>query len=143
MEKGLELIRQFEGCKLQAYLCPAKKITIGWGFTAPYLDMSCKISQAWADHLLVEHCGPIWKELPGIVKYKCNNDQLCALLSFVYNLGMGNFKSSTLLKKILADEHNAAAREFHRWVFAGKERLPGLVRRRQAESRLYNGEPIT
>ena len=141
-QEGIDLIHEFESCKLEAYLCPANKWTIGWGNTY-YADGSevkegDKITQAQANRLfeiiLDRKVAQVRKEVPPTL----NDNQFSALVSFVYNLGIGNFKRSTLLKRVLADKDDPdIAYQFSRWINKGSAFENGLRRRRKAESDLY------
>ena len=145
---ALKMIREFEGCKLEAYQCPAGIPTIGWGTTrlmdAP-VRMSDKISQALADELLqneVENLfGPGVLHLLPMAK-QLKSEQVGALVSFAYNLGLGALEDSTLRKRLLAGEDpcTVVKQELPRWVHAGEAVLAGLERRRAAEVALFCGE---
>jgi GH24 family phage-related lysozyme (muramidase) len=145
---ALKIIREFEGCHLEAYRCPAGVPTIGWGTTrlmdAP-VRIGDKISQALADELLqneVENLfGPgVLHLLPLAKQWKPN--QVAALISFAYNLGLGALEESTLRKRLLAGEDpcTVVKQELPRWVHAGEAVLAGLERRRAAEVALFCGE---
>jgi len=141
-QRGIDLIKRFEGLRLHAYLCPANVATIGYGHTKT-AAMGQKITEAEAEALLVRDL--VGAELD--VARLCgqlNQSQFDALVSFVFNLGAGNLKSSTLLKCVKLRDKTGAVREFGRWVFAtvgGKTtRLEGLVRRRAEEALLYASE---
>jgi len=145
---ALKIIREFEGCKLEAYKCPAGVWTIGWGTTrlmdAP-VRSGDKISQALADELLqneVENLfGPGVLHLLPLAK-QWNPEQVGALVSFAYNLGLGALEESTLRKRLLAGEEpcKVVREELPRWVHAGEAVLAGLERRRAAEIALFCGE---
>lgn len=145
---ALKIIREFEGCKLEAYKCPAGVWTIGWGTTrlmdAPVRGGD-KISQALADELLqneVENLfGPgVLHLLPLAKQWK--PEQVAAIVSFSYNLGLGALEESTLRKRLLAGEEpcKVVREELPRWVHAGEAVLAGLERRRAAEVALFCGE---
>ena len=145
---ALKLIREFEGCRLEAYKCPAGVPTIGWGTTrlmdAP-VRMGDTISQALADELLqneVEHLfGPgVLQLLPMAKTWSAN--QVAAIISFAYNLGLGALEESTLRKRLLAGEDacKVVREELPKWVHAGEAVLAGLERRRAAEVALFCGE---
>jgi lysozyme len=134
---GLELIKKFEGCKLKAYLCPAKVWTIGFGNT--YYEDGSKIkptdviTERRAVELLKILVPNYYHHIKGI-----NQNQFDAITSFCYNLGNGNFNKSTLKKKIVANPNDPTIEaEFLKWTKAGGKVLTGLVRRRRAESELY------
>jgi GH24 family phage-related lysozyme (muramidase) len=145
---ALKIIREFEGCRLEAYLCPAGIPTIGWGTTRVVdgaVRMGDKISQALADELLqneVENLfGPgVLNLLPMAKKWQAN--QVAALISFAYNLGLGALEESTLRKRLLAGEEpcKVVREELPRWVHAGEAVLAGLERRRAAEVALFCGD---
>ncbi len=136
---GVDLIKQHEGLRLSAYLCPAGVPTIGYGHTAT-AAMGQTISAEQAEALLIRDLTGAENDvtrLCGTLK----QSQFDALVSFVFNLGAANFKSSTLLKCVKLRDKTGAVREFGRWVYATvggkKTRLEGLVRRRAAEAGLY------
>lgn len=142
-EKGLNLIKKFEGCKLKAYLCPAKKWTIGWGATY-YKDGSKVkegdiITQDEADELLMWMMENEYESfVKKTVTSEINPYQSDALSSFAYNCGTGNLKRSTLLKKVNANPNDPAiANEFAKWNKSNGVVLTGLTRRRKAETTLY------
>jgi len=141
-QAGIDLVKTFEGCKLTAYLCPAKIPTIGFGATyyqdGTKVKLGDKITQAQADELLKHHLDTFAERIIGYIKKPLNDNQFSAVLSFSYNLGTGALKSSNLLKKINANPGDQTIREeFLKWKFAGGKILPGLERRRIAESKLY------
>ena len=142
-EEGISLIKKYEGCKLTAYKCPAGVWTIGYGNTF-YEDGSTvkpgdKITQERADQLLrnileKKFLEPIRK----LIVSDINDNMFSAIVSFTYNVGIGNLKSSTLLKKVNANPNDQSiSLEFKKWVKSAGKVLPGLVRRRESESDLY------
>lgn len=135
-QKGINLIKSFESLRLEAYKCPAGVWTIGYGHTSG-VSKGDKIDAQKAEQLLAEDL----REYEQAVNRACNNlnqNQFDALVSFVYNIGEPKFKTSTLLKCIRANPMNVnIAYEFSRWNKAGGNVLPGLIRRRKAESDLY------
>jgi lysozyme len=139
---GIKLLHDFESCVLTAYLCPANVWTIGWGNTY-YADGSKvkqgdKITQQMADRLFEVILGRFEDQVTPLIKSKVSENQYSAVLSFTYNLGVGNLKSSTLLKKINANPDDPTiANEFAKWKNAGGKPSNGLIRRRKAESDLY------
>ncbi len=141
-QKGISLIKKYEGCKLTAYLCPANVPTIGYGHTGKDVTKADvgkkKITPAEAEVLLVSDLPKYANGVERNVKSTINQNQFDALVSFVYNLGEGNFKSSTLLKKINKNPNDTTIRnEFAKWVKAGGKTLAGLVKRRADEAELY------
>jgi lysozyme len=142
MNKGIPIIRKFEGLKLKAYLCPAGVWTIGYGSTffenGSKVQEGDKITLDRADRLLFFVVTKFENEVKKIVKSAINENQLGALTSFAFNVGAGNLAKSTLLKKVNANPNDATIRdEFMRWTKAGGKVLNGLVTRRKAEADLY------
>lgn len=143
-EKGKVILRQFEGCRLVAYKCPAGKWTIGYGSTF-YADGTPvqegdKIDQATANRLLditIEKFEKQVKLLLGDVLLP--KEAIDPLISFAFNVGVNAFAKSTLLKKIKENKLNfdAIEAEFNKWNKGGGKVLPGLVKRRKAEFQLY------
>ena len=134
--KGLGLIQEFEGCKLDAYKCPAGIWTIGIGHTKDVKEGD-KITEAQALDLLREDITWVENAINDHVKVKINQNQFDALSSFIFNVGAGAFSLSTLLKKLNAADYEGAANEFPRWNKASGKELPGLTRRRAAEKALF------
>jgi len=142
MNKGIPIIRKFEGLKLRAYLCPANVWTIGYGSTffenGSKVQEGDKITLDRADRLLFFVVQKFEKEVIKMVTSQINENQLGALTSFAFNVGTGNLAKSTLLKKVNANPNDATIRdEFNRWTKAGGKVLNGLVTRRKAEADLY------
>ena len=133
---GLGLIQEFEGCKLDAYRCPANIWTIGIGHTKDVKEGD-KITEAQALDLLREDVKWVENAINDHVKVKINQNQFDAMSSFIFNVGAGAFSLSTLLKKLNAADYEGAANEFLRWNKANGKELPGLTRRRQAERTLF------
>ncbi len=142
-EKGLELIKYFEGCRLTAYKCPAGVWTIGYGATR-YAD-GTKVkegdklkSKEEAVELLKVMIKSYENSVDKLVTSKINPFQRDALTSFTYNLGAMNLGKSTLLKKVNRNPDDPTIKEeFAKWVHSGKKVLKGLVNRRNAEIELY------
>jgi lysozyme len=142
MNKGIPIIRKFEGLKLTAYLCPANVWTIGYGSTfyenGSKVQQGDKITLDRADRLLLEMVKRFEISVKGLVKSKINDNQLGALTSFAFNVGVGALSKSTLLKKVNANPEDPTIRnEFMRWTKTGGKVLKGLVTRREAEANLY------
>ena len=132
----LEKLMEMEGCRLEAYQDAAGVPTIGYGHTKN-VRMGDRISEYWAKEMLredIEEAEWLVKEL-GVAK---TEGQLDALVSFVFNLGIGRLKRSTLLKTIREGGSKAQiTKEFKRWVYADGKLLPGLVKRREWEARRF------
>ena len=143
-KRGLELIKEFEGLRLKPYLCSAGKATTGWGSTfyedgTPVKLTDKPISRARAEQLLINTITHFEKQLyPILSGLILNDNQFSALVSFCFNVGVANFKKSTLLKIIRENPNDKDITEqFLRWNKANKKELQGLTRRRQAEAKLY------
>ena len=137
---GQHLTQQFEadgGPRLVAYQDSKGIWTIGWGRTRGVVaGMTCLLSQAerWflADIAWAE------SEVNRVVKVPLTQNEFDALVDFTFNCGACNFENSTLLKLVNADNMEAAALEFEKWDHCGGKVIAGLLRRRQAEERLFN-----
>lgn len=137
-QKGLDLIKSFEGLRLSAYKCPADVWTIGFGTTAG-VKPGQTITKERAEELLREDVKRFEAQVLRLVKVPLTQGQHDALVSFVYNLGAGNLSNSTLLRLLNAGDYAGAAAQFDRWNKAGGKVLAGLVRRRAAERALFEG----
>jgi lysozyme len=130
------LLKKFEGCKLKAYRCPAGVCTIGYGHTSsagvPEVTDGMIITQADADEILRRDLIKYERSVQDLIKVKLTQNQFDVLVDFAYNAGVGNLKSSTMLKKINAGDLDAVPAELMKWTKGGGKVLPGLVRRRQA-----------
>lgn len=136
MNPAIPLIKEFEGCKLKAYKCPADVWTIGYGHTYGVKEGD-EITQQEADRLLADDVNSFTAGVQRLVSSDINRNQLGALVSFAFNLGLGNLRHSTLLKLVNAGDFVGAANQFPRWNKAGGKVLPGLTRRREAEKKLF------
>lgn len=139
--KATVLAKEFEGCKLAAYRCPAGLWTIGWGHLLspdPEADFAGKtITQAEADELLEQDLTRAYTQMTPLVTVSLTDGQTAALTDFVFNLGAGAFKTSTLRAVINRGWHDQVPEQLRRWVYSKKQKLAGLVRRREAEIELY------
>ena len=136
-----ELIKQFEGLRLEAYLCPAGIWTIGYGHTSGVSPNSFITIQE-ADEYLHRDVATIEMQLNklNLILRQCQWD---AIVSFVFNVGIGNFRSSTLLAKIRTNpDDNSIMDEFLRWVYANGKVMKGLQKRRLAEMKLYFSDKL-
>lgn len=148
-QKCVDLVKHFEGLFLEAYVCPAGVMTIGYGSImwpdGTRIQKGQKVTPDAAEKLLMWELDKkavvinAWLEKS---KTKLSQEKFDAILSFAYNLGLGNLNSSTLLKKIKLNQNDPTIRdEFMKWTKArvgGKlTELKGLVRRRKAEADLY------
>jgi lysozyme len=142
---GLDnLLKKFEGCKLKAYHCPAGVCTIGYGHTsaagAPQVVDGMTITQAQAEDILKRDIVKYEVAVMDLVKVKLTQNQFDVLVDFAYNAGVGNLKSSTMLKKVNAGDFDAVPAELMKWVKGGGKVLPGLVRRRQAAGAWWSAD---
>jgi lysozyme len=133
----LDLICGFEGCRLSAYLDQGGLVTIGVGHTGPEVHLGQTITQAEAEQLLSQDLSSAEDAVTRLVSVPLNDNQFGALVSFVFNVGAGNFASSTLLKLLNAGLVNEAAEQFVRWDHVAGVSSLGLLRRRQAEQGLF------
>lgn len=140
-ENGINLIKQFEGCRLTAYQDSVGVWTIGYGWTQPIdgkpVAKGMTITQQKANHLLTEGVAQYENGVTNLVTVSLNQNQFDALVDFAYNLGVNALKGSTLLKKLNAGDYAGAANEFTKWNKAGGKELAGLTRRREAEKSLF------
>lgn len=140
-EKGIALLKQFEGCKLTAYQDSVGVWTIGYGWTQPVdgkpIRAGMTIKQETAERLLKTGLVSYESDVSRLVKVGLTQGQFDALVSFTYNLGARSLSTSTLLRKLNAGDYAGAADEFLRWNKAGGKVLNGLTRRREAERALF------
>ena len=136
-----ELIKQFEGLRLEAYLCPAGIWTIGYGHTSGVSPNSF-ITTTEADEYLHRDVAAIEMQLNKL-NLSLRQCQWDAIVSFVFNVGIGNFKASTLLAKIrINPDDNSIIDEFLRWVYANGKVTRGLQKRRLTEMKLYFSDKL-
>jgi len=133
---GLGLIKEFEGLRLKAYLCSAKVWTIGYGHTKG-VKQGDTCTQAEADAFLVEDVKWVLTAVERCVQVPLTPGQRAAINSFVFNCGATALRTSTLLRKLNAEDYKGAADEFPRWNKAGGKVIKGLVRRRTAERKVF------
>lgn len=129
---------------MKAYPDPAtggEPITIGYGHTQPGLKLGVVWTQAQADAALeadlARFARGVWN---AIGEKETTQNRFDALVSFAFNVGLGNLLSSTLLRKHVAGDYAGAADQFIRWNKAAGKVLNGLTRRREAEAKLYRGQ---
>ena len=157
MRQCVDLIKQFEGLYLKAYLCPADYWTIGYGHCITKDGQMLKgvsqkalalsvfpngIIEVEADKLLANDISNFANKVKSVIKVSLNDNQLSALISFAFNVGIGNLTSSTLLRKLNIGDYDCVPIELMRWVNATKKgkkvKLAGLVNRRMAEAKLWD-----
>ena len=125
-QEGLALIKKFEGCRLESYRCSANVLTIGYGHTGGVLETD--VITQFEKYVNVN------------VAVELNQNQFDALVAWTFNLGVGNLRSSTMLKKLNEADYNSVPSEMNRWNKAGGKTLDGLIRRRKAEGLLFEGK---
>jgi lysozyme len=141
-KRCVDLVKKFEGLKLKSYQCPAKVWTIGYGSTRWYDETPVRegqeISIEMAEKLLMNDL----QKFANHINLNVSQNQFDALVSFCYNLGLGNFNNSTLKKKVIANPEDESIKdEFLKWgkakINGVLKELPGLMKRRLSESNLY------
>jgi len=141
-EGGLALVKIFEGLKLKAYRCPAGVWTIGYGHTNN-VRPGMRISEQDAETLLAQDLEDSGEQVDKCVYVPLTDNQFSALSSFVFNAGIGNLMSSSLLRRLNTGNYDCVPSELAKWVKAAdpktgkKITLPGLVKRRAAEGVLW------
>lgn len=140
-KKGLDLIKSFEGFQARGYRCPAHVWTIGYGHTGlvhgKRINSDMAITRKVGEELLLEDVSSAVATVNKRVTVKLNQNEFDALVSFVFNVGGGNFAGSTLLRKLNVGDKKGAANAFLAWNKGGGRVLAGLTRRRQAERKLF------
>lgn len=137
---GVNVIKEFEGLRLQAYQCSAAVWTIGYGHTAQ-VKAGDVITASQAERLLRLDLRQAEQTVLTQVQVPLNQNQFDALVSFIFNVGAGAFRRSTLLRRLNTHDYAGAASELLRWVHAGGVRLRGLERRREREKGLFESQP--
>lgn len=141
-DAGKELIKSYEGLRLKSYKCSAGKDTIGFGATfyedgrpvKPGDTITLERAHKLFDFIISKFANKV----KSLVKSEVNENQTAALVSFAYNCGIANLMNSTLLKKVNANPNDPTiADEFKKWTKASGKVLQGLVKRREAEAKLY------
>jgi lysozyme len=137
IEPLLRLIRHFESCRLRPYYCPAGILTCGWGSTGTGVYPGYVWTQAQADSRLLLDATNNVLAVKSICPYLEGN-KLFAITDFVYNVGIGAFRASTVRSKLDRGDDFGACKQLERWVYGGGRVLKGLVIRRRAEIYLFN-----
>lgn len=138
-QEGLDLIKKFEGCELTAYQDSVDVWTIGYGHTKG-VEEGQEITQDEAEEMLASELDEYEGYINDLVECALEQCQFDALVAWVYNLGPTNLRSSTLLKRLNSDDLEDVPDQIKRWNKAGGKVLAGLVRRREAESLLFEGK---
>lgn len=137
--KGIALIKSFEALRLTGYLpTPDDVPTIGYGHTGPEVRVGQTISQAQAEALLRQDLEQFEAGVTRLIGNAATTDnQFAAMVSLAFNIGLGNFKASSVLSAHKAGNPSKAQQAFHLWNQQKGKVLQGLVRRRKAEAELY------
>jgi len=144
--RGAAFISRFEGCVLRMYNDPTRNATIGVGHLIHLGPINGRepaefkrgITRQRALELLMSDAGNAARGVRQLIKVPLNQQQLDALVSFAFNCGTGSLAISTLRARLNRREYAAVPLELNKWVLSGGKRLPGLVRRRQAEGALFS-----
>jgi len=135
-QEGLGLIKKFEGCEYNAYKCAAGVLTIGYGHTAGVKEGDL-VTQQEADKILEEDMKEYEGYINDYVTVDLDQNQFDSLVSWVFNLGPANLRASTMLKVLNNKEYEEVPNQMKRWNKAAGKVLEGLIRRREAESLLF------
>jgi len=138
-QEGLDLIKKFEGCELKAYQDSVGVWTIGYGHTKG-VEEGQEITQDEAEDMLASELDEYEGYIRDMVECDLEQCQFDALVAWVYNLGPTNLRSSTMLKRLNKKDFDDVPNQIKRWDKAGGKVLAGLVRRREAESLLFEGK---
>ena len=139
------LVKEFEGLRLEAYRCPAGVPTIGYGHTKGVV-LGTRVTKEQADEMLTVDLERFKAQTARLIKVPVTKGQFIALMDFVYNLGVGALRESTLLKLLNQGDYYGAAEQFGRWVWITttnkegqtvKERMKGLIERRALEKKYF------
>ena len=138
-EKGIKLLKDFEGFRTHAYQDSVGVWTIGYGHTKG-VTPNMVISTAEGEEMLVEELKEYENYVDDLVKVPLDQHQYDALVSWVYNLGPTNFRSSTMLRVLNEGKYEEVPNQIRRWNKAGGKELDGLTRRRNAEAERFAGK---
>lgn len=142
-QNGIAVMHHYESCKLRAYPDPATggaPWTIGWGHTGPEVRPGLVWDQSTADVVFAQDLQRFEIGVVHAVNVPVTQGQFDAMVSLAYNIGLGNFRSSTLLKMLNSGNPAGAADQFLRWNKAAGKVMLGLSRRRESERALFQGQ---
>lgn len=134
---GLDLIKQWEGLRLKAYLDIGGVLTIGYGHTGADVKPNQTITLSEAEALLLKDLAKFEAGVEQLVRVPLNDNQFSALVAFSFNVGLNAFKNSTLLKVLNAGNYDAVPDQLKLWCNVNGKRSVGLVNRRAAEIALW------
>lgn len=135
-QAGISIIKDFEGFRAKAYVCPAGRLTVGYGHTRG-VNPGDEVSPDVAEQYLMSDLAYAEQVVETSIHVPITDNQFSALVSFVFNVGVVNFIKSTLLRVLNQGKYKEAADEFLKWNKAAGRVLPGLVKRRAAEQALF------
>ena len=138
-KEGIALIKKFEGCELKAYRCAANVLTIGYGHTKDVTE-DMEITQEEAETMLIHELMDYCNYVDMYVEVPLEQHQFDSLVSWTYNLGPTNLKSSTLLKVLNDKDYKGVPAQIKRWNKANGEVKQGLIRRREAEALMFENK---
>lgn len=141
-QQGVAVLHYFESCELTAYPDPATggaPWTIGWGHTGPEVKKGLRWTQEQADQTFESDLSKFERGVESLVAVTLSQGQFDALVSFAYNVGLANLRSSALLKMVNSGDARGAKLQFSRWNKAAGKVMKGLTRRRTAEAELFAG----
>lgn len=144
IERACKEIKVFEGLSLRPYVCPAGVWTIGYGHTSKTEPYPLPDESVAFDLLKID-VNDVYEDIDQqlhkqLLPTKLNDNQMIAMLCLVFNIGIGNFKKSTILKLINAGKLNLVPAEIVKWNHANGKVLMGLVKRRQREADIWQGK---
>jgi lysozyme len=141
-DTGFALICEFEGCRTEAYQDVVGVWTIGYGHTSaaglPSVAPGLTVTRAEATGILMRDLETFSAGVKSAITTQLNDNQFSALMSFAFNVGLGNFRSSSVLKSVNACRFDQVPADLALWVKAGGKVLPGLIRRRAAEGHCFS-----
>ena len=138
-QEGIDLIKHFEGCELESYRCSANVLTIGYGTTKNVVE-GMTITQQMAEEMLDKDLLEFEEYVDKLIEVPLNQSQYDALIAWTYNLGPTNLANSSLRKVLNKGAYDEVPAQMRRWNKSNGEVLTGLVRRREAESLLFQGK---
>lgn len=143
-QAGLGIIEKRESLQLKAYICPRGKLTIGYGHTGPDVHLGMVITKERAEELLQQDLRNAESAVSRLVKITLSDDEYSALVSFVFNIGGGEFEHDChLLTYLNQGRKDLAEAEFPKWDHCNGKVLGGLTERRADELALFLGKPIS
>lgn len=137
-QAGIDLIKSFEGCKLQSYQDSGGIWTVGYGITGKNIGPGMTITQDQANQMLADRLNSTASMIDGMLAVVLTSNQFSAIVSLGYNIGIGNLERSTLWGLLQANQSGPAALQFSRWDRVNGSVLKGLQARRLAEQTLFN-----